>query len=137
MGRVELGRRSVAEDAKDSRNIRKGAQEAGKPWPILIDLPGPKIRVGKLKHEPVDLRKGHTIWLSARKIMRVFQESIPVDYPKLSQSVKIGHLIYLNDGFIQLKVEDIRGSAIKCQVLVGGQLYSYKGLNIPEGKLFV
>jgi len=137
MARLNFAHGTLPQHAEDIRNVRKAAKEVGKHCPILIDLPGPKIRVGKLKHEPVDLRKGHTVWLSARKIMRVFGESLPVDYPKLSQSVKIGHLVYLNDGFIQLKVEDIRGSSVKCQVLVGGQLYSYKGLNIPDGKLFV
>jgi pyruvate kinase len=103
----------------------------------LIDLPGPKIRVGKLKHEPLHLRKGHVVYLTSRKILRLFHESIPVDYPQLAQSVKKGSLIYLNDGFILLKVEEVRTSLIKCEVVVGGSLLSYKGLNIPDGKLFV
>jgi pyruvate kinase len=77
------------------------------------------------------------IYLTSRKILRVFHESIPVDYPQLSQSVKEGGLIYLNDGFIQLKVLDVRPSLVKCEVLVGGPLLSHKGLNIPDGKIFV
>lgn len=69
--------------------------------------------------------------------MHVFHEAIRVDYPQLAQSVHKDSLIYLNDGFIQLRVEDFRGSAVRCRVLVGGSLYSHKGLNIPDGKLFV
>jgi pyruvate kinase len=60
-----------------------------------------------------------------------------VDYDQLSQSVRVGGLIYLNDGFIQLKVLEVRRSIVKCEVLVGGSLLSHKGLNIPDGKLFV
>jgi pyruvate kinase len=49
----------------------------------------------------------------------------------------LGSLIYLNDGFIQLRVDEIRQSLVKCEVMVGGSLTSFKGLNIPDGKLFV
>ncbi len=137
MARLNFAHGTLAQHGADIKNIREVAAKEGVHCPILIDLPGPKIRVGKLKHEPLHLRQGHVVWLNGRKLMRVFQDSIPVDYPQLAQSVKKGCLIYLNDGFIQLRVEEIRHSAVKCEVLVGGSLLSYKGLNIPDGKLFV
>ena len=137
MARLNFAHGTLAQHGADIKHIREASAKTGIPCPILIDLPGPKIRVGKLKQEPIHLRKGHILWLNGRKIMRVFHDSIPVDYPQLAQSVKKGSLLYLNDGFIQLRVEDIRHSAVKCEVLVGGSLFSYKGLNIPEGKLFV
>jgi len=137
MARLNFAHGSLPEHAADIRNIRETAAKEKFKCPILIDLPGPKIRVGKLRNAPIHLRKGHMVYLTTRKIMRVFHESIPVDYPQLTQSVKKGSLIYLNDGFIQLRVEDIRTSLVKCEVLVGGSLLSFKGLNIPDGKLFV
>ena len=137
LARLNFAHGTLRQHAQDIKNILKASHAAGKHCPILIDLPGPKIRVGKLKHEPLHLRKDQVIWLNGRKIMRVFHESLPVDYPQLAQSVKQGGLIYLNDGFIQLQVEEIKGSAVKCLVQVGGNLLSYKGLNIPDGKIFV
>jgi pyruvate kinase len=135
--RLNFAHGTLAQHATDIKRIREVAAREKAECSILIDLPGPKIRVGKLKHEPLHLRKGHVVYMTSRKILRLFHESIPVDYPQLAQSVKKGGLIYLNDGFIQLRVEDIRTSVVKCEVLVGGSLLSYKGLNIPDGKLFI
>jgi pyruvate kinase len=137
LARLNFAHGTLPQHTADIKNIREAAAKEGVRCPIFIDLPGPKIRVGKLKHEPLHLRKGHIIWLNGRKLAGIFHESIPVDYPQLTQSAKKGSMIYLNDGFIQLRVEDIRHSAVKCEVLVGGSLLSYKGLNIPDGKLFV
>lgn len=137
VARLNFAHGTLGQHAADITNIRAAAARLGVHCSILIDLPGPKIRVGKLKHEPLELRSGHVVWLNGRKLMGVFHDSIPVDYPQLAQSVKTGSLIYLNDGFIQMRVDEIRHSAVKCEVLVGGSLLSYKGLNIPDGKLFV
>ncbi|HEY5038351.1 MAG TPA: pyruvate kinase [bacterium] len=137
IARLNFAHGTLAQHAEDIRRIRKAAEQAGKSCPILIDLPGPKIRIGKLKHEPVSLRKGQTIWLTSRKIIGLFHEYLPVDYPELTRSLRIGGLVYLNDGFIQLRVDQIRNSAVKCEVLVGGDLFSHKGLNLPDSQLFV
>lgn len=137
MARLNFAHGTLAQHSLDIHRIREVATKLRVSCPILIDLPGPKIRVGKLKREPMHLRKGQKIWLNAGAFTRFFRTSIPVDYPQLPQSVKIGSHIFLNDGFIQLLVEKIRHSSVKCQVLVGGILLSFKGLNIPEGKLFV
>ena len=137
LARLNFAHGTLGQHAADIANIRAAAAQLNVHCPIFIDLPGPKIRVGKLRHEPVFLQKGHSIYLTTRKIIRLFHESLPVDYPQLAQSVKKGDLIYLNDGFIQLRVEDIRSSLVKCEVLVGGNLFSHKGLNIPDGKLFI
>ena len=137
IARLNFAHGTLRQHAQDIKTILRASREAGKHCPILIDLPGPKIRVGKLRHEPLHLRQGQVIWLTSRKIMRIFHESLPVDYPQLPQSVQKGGMIYLNDGFIQLRVEEIRSNAVKCQVLMGGNLLSFKGLNIPDGKLFV
>ena len=137
MARLNFAHGTLAQHSRDIKNIRLAAHHEKLHFPILIDLPGPKIRVGKLKHEPLHLRQGHVIWLTTRKILGLFLDRIPVDYPQLTQSVKKGSLIYLNDGFIQLKVLEIKESAVKCEVLMGGNLLSHKGLNLPDAKMFV
>ena len=60
---------------------------------------------------------------------------IPVEYKQLPKSVAKGQIIFLNDGFIQLKVERVSGSDVFCKVLIGGKLLSHKGLNLPGAKL--
>lgn len=137
MARLNFAHGTLPQHAADIKRIREVAAREKMKCPIFIDLPGPKIRVGKLRHAPLQLHKGQIIYLTARKILRLFHESIPVDYAQLTQSVRVGGLIYLNDGFIQLKVQEVRRSLVKCEVLVGGSLLSHKGLNIPDGKLFV
>ncbi|HVZ79702.1 MAG TPA: pyruvate kinase, partial [bacterium] len=136
VARLNFAHGTLPQHAADIKIIREVASQERAKCPIFIDLPGPKIRVGKLKQQPMYLHKGHVIYLTSRKILRLFHESIPVDYPHLTQSVRLGGLIYLNDGFIQLKVLEIRPALVKCEVLVGGPLLSHKGLNIPDGKIF-
>ncbi len=137
MARLNFAHGTQSQHAEDIRNIRLAAESVGQPCPILIDLPGPKIRVGKIRHEPLQLRKDHSVWLTPRKIVGLFVDRIPVDYPHLTQSVKVGSMVFLNDGFIQMRVEEVRHTSIKCRVLMGGNLYSYKGLNLPGSRLFV
>jgi pyruvate kinase len=60
---------------------------------------------------------------------------IPVNYPHLPKNVSKGNLIYLSDGFIQLRVLSVSKNEVRCKVLIGGQLLSHKGLNLPEAKM--
>lgn len=115
--------------------IRKAAGELQEPVSIIIDLPGVKMRIGNLK-EPITLKKGEKATFTTRNVLGTIS-AIPVSYKKLPQSVSKGSIIYLSDGFIQLKVEEIAGSEIHCRVLVGGVLLSHKGLNLPDSKIFV
>jgi len=137
MARLNFAHGTQSQHAEDIKLIRSAAARVGKPCGILIDLPGPKIRVGKLRHEPLHLRKGHSLWLTSQKIIGLFTDRVPVDYPHLAESVRVGSLVFLNDGFLQLKVEEVRNSAVKCRVLMGGDLFSRKGLNLPGSPMFV
>jgi len=137
LARLNFAHGTQAQHAEDIKLIRAAATRVGRSCPILIDLPGPKIRVGKLRHEPIQLRKDHSVWLTPRKILGLFADRIPVDYPRLTESVKPGAMVFLNDGFIQLRVEEVKGSGVKCRVLMGGDLFSRKGLNLPGSPMFV
>lgn len=137
VARLNFAHGTLAQHAMDIKRIRAVAKRLKVTCSILIDLPGPKIRVGKLKHDPLHLRKDSLIYLTSGKPLPKPHQSLPVDYPQLCQSVKKGGLVYLNDGFIQLRVKVVGASKVKCKVLIGGSLLSYKGVNIPDGKLFV
>jgi pyruvate kinase len=98
--------------------------------PILVDLPGPKIRIGKLSKEPLNLQQGEIVILtSSAEFMG--DSFIPVDFPQLTESVSPGSLIYINDGFLQLECLEVSGENVKCKVIVGGELTAHKGVNLP------
>lgn len=113
------------------RAARRAFREAGKPTHIFADLPGPKIRLGIFEKEPVFLRAGHKLRLTVRNVPGT-RNLLPVQYPRLNDTIRKGGLIFLADGLIQLRVLAVprKGDAL-CEVLVGGELYSRKGINFP------
>ncbi|MDQ7785380.1 MAG: pyruvate kinase [Desulfomonilaceae bacterium] len=102
---------------------------------IMADLPGPKIRIGKLMDEPLLLEKGSEVVLTVKDVVGTFNQ-IPVEYKRLPESVSPGSLIFLNDGFIQLQVEKVSEEEVFCRTVIGGPLLSHKGLNLPGVKIF-
>ncbi len=110
--------------------IRDAAKRGRRPVSILADLPGPKIRVGELSPDPVLLTAGDKIDLTVEQIVGDASR-VPVNYPQLATAVGPGDAIFLNDGFIRLKVESSDGRDVVCRVMVGGLLRSHKGVNVP------
>lgn len=116
--------------------IREIEKEVGFPIPVLLDLQGPKIRVGKFE-TPIELTKGSTIKL--RHQDNYVEGIIPVDYKGIAKDVKKGEKIFLDDGKLVLEVSAIEGDIISATVLCGGLLKQRKGINIPgsQGSLNV
>ncbi len=112
--------------------VRKIERETGSPIPVLMDLCGPKIRIGKLEREPVFLHRGDTVVLTTGRPDR---GKITVNYPRLHEEVRRGETILLADGAFRLKVRDVSGRDIICEVVVGGPLTSHKGVNLPHSEL--
>jgi pyruvate kinase len=110
--------------------IRDAGKKAQRPISILADLPGPKIRVGELSPDPVPLTAGEKIELTVERIVGDAGR-VSVNYPQLATAVAPGDAIFLNDGFIRLKVESSDGKNVVCRVMVGGLLRSHKGVNVP------
>jgi pyruvate kinase len=135
IARLNFSHSDFSAHEKNILSIRKAAAQLQQSVSILIDLPGVKMRLGNLK-SPITLKKGEKATLTTRNILGTVS-AIPVSYKKLPQSVSKGSIIYLSDGFIQLKVESISGTEIYCRVIIGGTLLSHKGLNLPGSKLFV
>ena len=109
---------------------RRAAQAVGRPVTIMADLPGPKIRIGKLEKEPVELKRGQLFTLTEREVLGD-ERRCTLGLEGLSKKVKKGDSIFLNDGIIRLEVLSIRGEEIECLVVAGGELRSHKGVNIP------
>ena len=112
------------------RNLRSAANAAGKRVAIMADLSGPKMRIGKLVQEPVELKSGDTYTLTTDNIVGD-SERASVTFKKLPLAVKPGDTLFLNDGIIQLDVSSVKGNEVNCKIIVGGELWSRKGLNLP------
>lgn len=120
---------STPEEHKASIDmVRKVACKLGTCTAILLDLQGPKIRVGNLK-APIEIKEGETLLLSHS--LEQVDEKIPVDYEGIAKDVKTGDKIYLDDGKLELKVLSTDGKIVKVEVVRGGLLKPRKGLNLP------
>jgi pyruvate kinase len=110
--------------------IRVAARATGRRVAIMADLPGPKMRLGTIDPEPIQLRPGDSLTLTTDDIVGNRQR-LPMSFARLPQVVKPGDRLFLNDGLVQLQVERVAGSDVHCTVTVGGELRSRKGLNLP------
>lgn len=110
--------------------VRRAAAEAGRDVAVLADLPGPKIRIGEFAEEPVTLIPGQRFVLTTEPVTGT-PERVTVGFAPLPRVVRSGDRIFIADGFIALEVERVEGAEVTCRVVVGGELRSRKGLNLP------
>lgn len=114
--------------------IRAASEAVGRRVAIMADLPGPKMRIGKIDPESIQLPAGDPFILTSQEILGNAQR-VSVSFEPLPRVVKAGDRLYLNDGLVQLVVERVAGTEVYCRVAVGGELRSKKGLNLPGIKL--
>jgi pyruvate kinase len=112
------------------RRIREAARATGRRVAIMADLPGPKMRLGKIDPEPIKLSPGDRFTLTNEDIVGNAQR-VSMTFDPLPKVVRQGHRLFLNDGLVQLVVERIVGNDVECVVAVGGKLRSRTGLNLP------
>jgi pyruvate kinase len=110
--------------------VRSVAAEVGHNLAVLVDLQGPKIRVGVVDDNGVRVDRGREVVLVAGAD-RAAEPEIPVVYPELAADVRQGDQILLDDGAIGLRVQDVEGERVRCQVERGGVVKSRKGVNLP------
>jgi pyruvate kinase len=110
--------------------VRSVATERDRNLAILVDLQGPKIRVGLVDDDGVRLDRGQEVVLVAG-VDRAVEPEIPVVYPALADDVGPGDQILLDDGAIGLRVVDVEGKRVRSRVERGGVVKSRKGVNLP------
>jgi pyruvate kinase len=111
--------------------IRKVSREERKPLCILGDLQGPKIRTSKLKdHQSVMLRAGQRITITPRDVPGT-AALVGTTFKTLAENVEQGSRILLSDGLIELRVHEIDGPDVVCEIVNGGTLGENKGINLP------
>lgn len=112
--------------------IREAAQKKGRSVAIVQDLQGPKIRLGMLKDNHLELKSGDELILESEDFEHDGGMTVPVQY-NLAEKVKPGEPIFMFDGKIKTRVKEIvSGTAIKVEVLNDGFIMSKKGLNLPD-----
>lgn len=130
--RLNFSHGSHSDHLEVIRGIRRTAESLEKEVALIQDLPGPKFRIGKLNIDPVKLRKGNTITLATDAETSNTETIIPLRQKDLPKYVKKGTAIFLSDGTIRLRTIKTSDNAIVCKVIVGGDLFSGKGVNIPS-----
>ncbi len=110
--------------------IREVSDRLKRQVAILQDLAGPKIRVGSIENGPITLVSGQPFTLTTREISGS-ADRVSITYPDLPGEVRPGDCLLLSDGELELVIEEISGEDIRCRVVVGGPLNSFKGINLP------
>jgi pyruvate kinase len=136
VARLNFSHASYVESRKDIASIRRLAAEAGQVVAILQDLQGPRIRLGDLQTETLEIRSGTDVILSTDPDAAK-KGQLPVDYEGLPTDVHPGNSILLADGTVELKVTGTEMTKVKCRVIFGGKVHSHAGLNVPGVTLSV
>jgi pyruvate kinase len=130
IARLNLSHGTLSEHAHFVQTLRNLSQRLGVEIAILIDLPGPKYRTGKLSGGKAILKKGAQLVFTTQQI-EGDATRVSVNLPNLPKDIKLGDLVLLADGAMQLKVQQIDGSEVKCLITVGGILTEERGLVVP------
>ena len=134
VARVNFSHGTHAEHAETIRQIRLGEERWGHPIAILQDLQGPKIRLGTFGPAGggrVDLEPGRLFTLSARPIVGS-ADGASVTHPAYLAELKPGDEVWMDDGMIQLRVEETTAEAVRCRVVAGGRISDHKGISFPR-----
>lgn len=126
--RLNFSHGSREEQAERARLVREVEEEIGRPLALIADLQGPKLRIGRLA-DPVTLARGESAIISFGEGSR--DGELPVLPAVLGDVLRPGHNVLIDDGHVQLRVEEIEQGRARCSVLVGGIVTSNKGVNVP------
>lgn len=142
IARINLSHEAVDQHLALIKNVKTAAERAGVEVPIIVDLPGPKIRLGKFDN-PSGLEKNDIVLVAGRKValsrdcLLGSNKQIPFEYEGLVEDVKVGHRVHLNDGKVELRVESIdkEKGDVQCEVVRGGVIWDNAGMNLPDTEI--
>lgn len=134
VARLNFSHGTHEEHRKRFQNIRDTAKQAGKFISIILDTKGPEIRLKTFSSGKVELLPGESFTLHAYDTPGD-KQGVSISYPDLARDAQSGDKILVDDGLVELEVEQIRGADVVCRVIVGGELKDRKGVNIPGRSL--
>lgn len=136
VARLNFSHGTYAEHKILIKNIRAAAKKVGKTIAIMQDLQGPRIRVGQVNKDGVDLaRKDKVMLVYEKKVTKNMEKVLPVQFKNLYKYTKPGTRILINDGLINIKVSRVKNEVIYGTVMRPGIVFSHKGINIPTAKI--
>ena len=134
--RVNFSHGTPEEHLRRAENVRNRARAHGRQVGVLADLQGPKIRIARFTDDKVVLQEGARFILDAALDVEAGnQERVGLTYKALTDDVKRGDTLLLDDGAVVLWVEEVTGAEIETRVVVGGTLSDNKGINLQGGGL--
>jgi len=128
--RLNFSHGSHEDHARTLQNVRVESERRGKAIAALLDLQGPKIRVGKFGNGQVDLKPGAEFTITTEACVGD-EHRVSTTYPMLPKDVRPGDHILLDDGYLGLAVTGVTGNDVKTVVVTGGVLKNNKGINLP------
>ena len=134
VARLNFSHGTHAEHAEVIRRLREGEASWGRTIAILQDLQGPKIRLGTFGPaggQRVDLEAGQRFTVTSRLVAGT-AERATISPPEALTKVQAGDQVLLDDGVIQLRVEEVAGDEVHCRVVQGGRLSDHKGVSLPH-----
>jgi pyruvate kinase len=134
VARINFSHGDHATHAQSIATLRRVAEQEGRLVAVMADLQGPKLRVGEIEGGAIDLREGDMVTLTSHPQPGATDE-VPVPHPELLGDLRTGQTVLLDDGGLELVVVRAGEGSLECRVIVGGQLTSHKGINVPGAKL--
>ncbi len=130
VARLNMSHGDYADHEANLNNVRKAAEQAGRPVGVLADLQGPKIRLGRFANGRETLAEGARFAITVEDVPGT-AERCSTTYKGLCGDVSPGDLILIDDGRITLKASEVTATDVITQVVVGGPVSNNKGINLP------
>ena len=111
-------------------NVRKAADDAGRPVAVLVDLQGPKIRLGKFAAGPHELAVGDIFKITTEEVLGT-KELVGTTFKGLPADVNAGDHLLIDDGKVRVEVVEVEGPVVTTKVIVAGAVSNNKGINLP------
>jgi pyruvate kinase len=136
VARFNMSHGSRATHERAYANVRRSGDESGHSVGVLVDLQGPKIRLGTFSSGSVTLAAGSNFTICTDDVTGD-ERHVGVSYSELPQDVSSGDRLLIDDGRLMLEVTSTTGTEVRCSVVVGGAVSDHKGLNVPGAGLSV
>ncbi|OUS75294.1 pyruvate kinase [Paenibacillus sp. MY03] len=130
VARLNMAHGELEDHSSRIELIREAASEASAIVAIMMDIKGPEIRIGTLEEGSYELKAGDTLTLTSEPITGNGAR-VAVNYPDMPSVIQPGNRILIDDGLIELIVQEVKGTEIVCTVMNGGPLKPRKGVNLP------
>ncbi|HEU5310324.1 MAG TPA: pyruvate kinase, partial [Candidatus Eisenbacteria bacterium] len=136
VARLNFSHGTYRDHARAIRRIRVASKQLGKSVGLLLDLQGPRIRLGEFEDGSARLEKGQEVEITSRQVLG-HADLIPIAYSGLMRDISKGDRILIADGLVELRVLGKSRGAIRARVVTGGEVSDHKGVNFPGVALSV